>query len=123
MNRKILAFGVFFAFFAMSVLPFGCYYDNEITQYGLSNCDTTSMSYSRDIAPIIQDNCLSCHAPGGVQEAHPYDTYAGLKVYANNTKLLIRINDTVTPMPQSGLMTPCNRHKIESWVNAGAPNN
>jgi len=101
-----------------------CYYDNEAEQYGVTTCDTLATSYSADIQPIIQADCISCHAPGGQQESSPFITYEGLKLYTLNREIVDRIKGNgVSPMPPSGAISDCNQQKIEAWVNAGAPNN
>jgi len=101
-----------------------CYYDNEEEQYGVTTCDTVAISYSADIQPIIQANCISCHAPGGQQESSPFTTYDGLKLYTLNREIADRVvGKNGALMPPSGAMSTCNQLKIEAWVNAGAPNN
>lgn len=101
-----------------------CYYDNEVEQYGVTTCDTVSISYTADIKPIIEANCLSCHVAGGQQSSSPFDTYNSLKQYTLNREIVKRINgDGVAIMPPSGSISNCDKLKIEAWVNAGALNN
>ena len=118
----------FFAALTFAVLILltqtACYYDNEVEQYGVPVCDTVAMSYSADILPIIQNNCISCHAPGGQQEFTPFDTYDGLKIYTLNREIVDRVNGNgVNLMPPTGAISECDQLKLEAWVNAGAPNN
>ncbi|MDO8367979.1 MAG: cytochrome c [Saprospiraceae bacterium] len=117
----------FFAVFTLFVVVFAqtsCYYDNEVEHYGVTVCDTTAISYSADILPIIQQNCISCHAPGGQQAVSPFMTYEGLKQFTLNREIVDRINGNgVSLMPPSGEISDCSKQKIEAWVNAGAPNN
>lgn len=115
----VLAFAIW-AIFSQTA----CYYDNEVEQYGVVVCDTTDISYSADIWPIINSNCISCHAPGGEQEFSPFDTYDGLKAYTFNREIVDRVYaNGVNLMPPTGELSDCNKLKIEAWVNAGAPNN
>ncbi len=110
----------------LTTLQTGCYYDNEEDLYGSSGggtCDTTAVSFSADVQPIINTNCISCHAPGGQQETQPLTTYSEIKVFAENGKLIERTNNSSLPMPPTGLMVECNRDFLKAWVNAGAPNN
>ena len=101
-----------------------CYYDNEVEQYANTVCDTAAVSYSKDIQPIIQGNCVSCHRPGGQQELSPFTTYDGLKVYTFNREIVDRVyGNGVNLMPPSGPLSDCNKLKIAAWVDAGAPNN
>ncbi len=118
-------------FFAVSVIAAlavftqtSCYYDNEVEQYGVTICDTLGISYSADIQPIIQANCITCHGPGGVQEFAPFDTYEGLKIFTLNREIVDRVyGNGVNRMPPTGALSDCNQLKIAAWVNAGAPKN
>jgi hypothetical protein len=100
-----------------------CYYDNEKDLYGDGSCDTTAISYTTDIRPVLDANCVSCHAPGGEQEGAPLVTYENVKQYADTRDIVDRTNGTGSLMPPSGKMSNCNIAIIEAWVNAGAPNN
>ncbi len=104
----------------------GCYYDKEATLYPNAVCDSTNVTYSLKIAPIIQEHCLSCHAQssslgGGVV----LEGYDNLKSYANGGLLVGTISYAIgfTAMPASGKMSDCNIALIKKWVDAGAPNN
>ena len=72
----------------------GCYYDNEEELYGplyaQQQCDTSNVSYSQDIAPLVQNKCLMCHGKsvymgsgGGIN----LDGYNAISSYLN--KLII----------------------------------
>ncbi|MBL7829333.1 MAG: hypothetical protein JNJ57_22040 [Saprospiraceae bacterium] len=98
-----------------------CYYDNELEQYGVSECDTTAVSYANDIAPLIQQQCISCHTPGGEQESTPFDTYNDVVLYT--VSIAERVNGIGSIMPPTGKLSTCNVSIIEAWINAGAPNN
>lgn len=119
----ILLTAAFFSFLA--VLPSGCYYDNEEDLYagGTGACDTVSVSYSADIQPILAANCYECHSDGSNVAGFTFDAHAELKNYADGGSLVARINDASNPMPPSGLLSSCDREKIEAWVKAGAANN
>lgn len=125
MKKTIFVLGSLMALVFLLAVPPGCYFDNEQELYGIdpNSCDTTAISYSAYIKPLIANNCLSCHAPGTVQESTPLSTYENVRDYAELGLLVSRTNDTNTPMPQSGLLPECDRNKIRAWVNAGAPNN
>jgi mono/diheme cytochrome c family protein len=117
----------FFAAFTVLVIATisqtACYYDNEQTLYGGNTCDTTAVSYSTDIRPILDANCISCHAPGGEQETSPLVTYEDMKKYTSDRNVVDRTNGSSSLMPPSGKMSSCNVALIEAWVNDGAPNN
>lgn len=101
-----------------------CYYDNEQELYGGNvTCDTIAVSYLTDIKPIIDANCISCHAPGGEQESSPLLTYDDLKKYTDDRNIVDRTQGTSSLMPPAGRMSNCNVAKITAWVNQGALNN
>ncbi|MCB0527167.1 MAG: hypothetical protein KDC65_01760, partial [Saprospiraceae bacterium] len=125
MKKTIIAFGTLAGLFLLLCVPSGCFYDNEEDLYGTGTtpCDTVNMRYSVEIKQILQDNCYDCHLPSlpATYSGIPFETYDQLKVVALNGQLVERINSAAAPMPQTGLMLPCNREKMEAWVNAGAP--
>lgn len=46
-------------------------------------------TYSKDVAPIVLNSCVTCHSSGGVAEYFPLDTYANLKQYAQHIKVYV----------------------------------
>ena len=122
-NMRQFIFAALTLLFLASLSQTACYYDNEKDLYGTGNCDTTAVSYIADIKPIVDANCISCHAPGGQQETSPMVTYDELKKYADTRDIVNRTNGSSSLMPPSGKMNSCNIALIEAWVNAGAPNN
>jgi hypothetical protein len=88
-------------------------------------CDTTNVTYSLSIAPLLQNKCNGCHgatSPGG---GVVLTTFAGAQAAALNGKLLSSVEHTSAfPMPKNGSKLPqCEIDMIRIWVNAGAPNN
>jgi hypothetical protein len=125
MKKILLAGGALSAFLLTLSLPSGCYYDNEEERFPNTSCDTAGIRYSVELRQIMQSNCDRCHLPNASNYSNiPFETYEQVKAVALSGKLVDRINDASSPMPQdAGLMSLCNRQKIEAWVNAGAPNN
>ena len=125
--KKTLGFLGLFVTVTLLCLPSGCYWDNEEDLYGpdpTTNCDTVGIRFSVEINDIMAANCNSCHvSTSPTYSGIPYETYDQFKAIADNGKLLDRINNQAAPMPETGLMSLCNRLKIEAWVKAGAPNN
>ncbi len=111
---------------SLFALPSGCYYDNEEDLYGppLTNCDTVGMRFNTEIREIMAQNCDGCHlTSSSTPSGFPFETHAEVESVAKNGKLLNRINSQSLPMPPTGLLSACNRAKIEAWVKAGALNN
>jgi mono/diheme cytochrome c family protein len=104
----------------------GCYYDKEEILYPATACDTTVVTYSTSVVPILSANCFSCHGGNTPSAAIRLDTYAGVKQQADNGRLFGAVSHdaSYSPMPKGGTkLNPCNIAKIRKWIAAGAPNN
>ena len=100
----------------------GCYYNNEEELYPNSFCDTTNVTFNATIVPLVQSRCAipDCHVTG---YQTPYLSQAAeVLAIANNGDLrtFVVVNKT---MPPAGALPTCDRTKIQSWLNAGAPEN
>ena len=118
---------LFFCLLVFGLFLQSCYYDNEVYLYGAggSACDTTNVTYSGTIAPImVNNNCNACHTPSSGNGIVTTD-YADLKILATNGKLVNSVNGTGTIlMPLNGQKMPsCTLAKISKWVRDGALNN
>jgi hypothetical protein len=110
------------------VFATGCYYDKaeELYRLDVGSCDTSNVTYSLTIAPLMQASCNSCHSTTGASGGWITDTYAGMNVIALNGKLYGAVNQSsgFSPMPKgSGKMSECTISQIKTWVNSGSPNN
>jgi hypothetical protein len=114
--------------FAISFALQGCYYDVEEELYPASdsNCDTSSVTYSQTVVPLLNNNCMSCHSQASAQGGIILEGYANVKTYADNGRLLgaVKWDAGFSPMPQGGnKLNNCAILQLETWVNAGAPEN
>lgn len=110
-----------------------CYYNNEDILYpdAASNapCSAASAaSYNNDIQLLLNASCNSsgCHNTASAVAGVILDTYTGVKNQALNGRLLGSIKQAsgYAAMPRgAGKLNSCSISKIQSWVNAGAPNN
>ncbi|MHC1706750.1 MAG: hypothetical protein AB9842_04405 [Bacteroidales bacterium] len=106
-----------------------CYYDNdeELYQYVSSQqCDTTNVTFSGTILPILNASCNSCHSSSSASGGIILDTYAGVNAVAANGKLWGSVSWTsgFSAMPKGGSqLNPCDLKKIKTWINAGHPDN
>jgi len=89
---------------------------------------STDLTFGKDIAPILYENCTSCHRSGG---AAPFS----LTTYQQTN----RKKNTILDVTQSGLMPPwpadrnyshflgerylteVDKQKIKDWIKGGAP--
>ncbi|PWT97373.1 MAG: thiol-disulfide isomerase, partial [Terriglobia bacterium] len=86
------------------------------------------VTFNRDVLPILQKNCQSCHRPGEVGPM-PLETYSDTRPWARAIKaaVLARKMPPWAADPQYGRFANDRRlseadiHKIAEWVDAGAP--
>lgn len=102
----------------LSVTLYSCYYDKEELLYPVqAKCDTTNVTYSLKVAPILTANCTSCHnattASGGIK----------LETVGNVQANINQAYDAIITgrMPQDGgKLDDCSISIIRVWKNTGA---
>lgn len=102
----------------------GCYYDKEDLVYPKTSCDTTNITYSKDIQSIVNTNCSSCHT-GIATSGFDFSSYDEFKEHAMDGDVMDRIttNDVTRRMPQGGpKLSDCDINKIRAWINRNYPN-
>lgn len=124
MKKYILIILIFIAVAGFS----SCYYDKGDYLYpGAANCDTAAaVSYSKNVAPLLQQQCYSCHGGASPSGGIAMGTYAADKVIAVNGKLYgsISFASGYSPMPQGApKMSTCQLATIKKWIDSGSPNN
>ncbi|MBA3663583.1 MAG: cytochrome c [Bacteroidetes bacterium] len=88
------------------------------------SCDTTGViSYSAQVAPLLNANCNNCHNTGGT--APNLSNYNGVLNSAQNTLYSsVAWDGNASNMPKGlSKMSDCDVAIIKKWVFAGAPNN
>jgi hypothetical protein len=108
------------------LLAVSCYYDSEEALYPslTSDCDTTNVTYSKTITPIMNNYCTSCHSGSLPSGGINLTAYQGVQAVAANGQLMKAINGNGVPkMPPSGSLPSCRISQIEIWINDGMPNN
>ncbi len=103
-----------------------CAYNVEEDLYPPVACDTTTISYSTDISPIIINRCYDCHDEQAVPSGIRLDGHANLKNMVDAGRLIgvLRHENGFSPMPKDrGLLPECEILQIERWVLDGTPNN
>ncbi len=90
----------------------------------VSSCDTTGViTYQNQIATLISKNCISCHIGANASKGILLDTYANVKAYLDNGKLLAAVKGTTIQMPPGYKITTCELREIELWKANGAIQN
>jgi hypothetical protein len=83
-----------------------------------------TVSYTTDIAPIIDANCSFCHSAASASSGILLDNYDGLKFYADNGYLYGTISHSsgYRPMPDGGAkLNDCTISIIKKWIDSGTP--
>jgi uncharacterized membrane protein len=108
-----------------------CYYDKKEILYPSENttCDTSNITFSLKVQPILDKRCSSCHGAGVYQSLGGginLDGYTNADNYASPNGSIIKTisgDPSVPLMPPTGKISDCEISQIQKWVNAGAPNN
>ncbi len=90
-----------------------------------SACDTTAVTYSGSVQPILQSLCTTCHSGNPPQGGIDLSTYASVKARVAGGSLVgvIEHQPGFSPMPKDGnKLSACNIAKIKKWVALGAKN-
>lgn len=122
---------IFLIALIMIILLPRCYFDSEESLFPDTSvtCDTFNVTYSGSVRPILQNNCLECHANNvsvALGGSVRLEEYADVKVRADDGKLVGVISHApgFVPMPD-GLpkLDDCSIAIVRKWVEDGAPNN
>lgn len=123
--KKLLQTSLPVIAFMSAVMYASCYKDNREELYpGQTTCDTTSVTWTTDIQPVIQQNCSvsGCHDAATASGGVTLSTYAGVKTIADNGRLLAVT--TSGSMPKNATkLDNCTLNKLTKWVNSGSPQN
>lgn len=100
-----------------------CYKDKEDLLYGSVQCETTSVSFSVDIMPILSTSCatVGCHVQGGSGNGL-FENYNQVKAKIDNGSFQQRVT-VQRDMPPSTPLTDCQIKHIEQWILDGSLNN
>lgn len=115
----------------VSLIATSCYYD-EMPPEPVTPIPET-VSYSKDIQPLWDQDCISCHKAGATApDMTSANSYAAMTnsskyVVAGNasTSLVYKLmTGTASPlMPPNGKISASKLAILEKWINAGALNN
>lgn len=88
----------------------------------------SKLTYAKDIAPLLAQNCQTCHRAG---EGTPFsmDKYETVKMWSNNIKRMVSSrrmppwfeDGTTKKFENNRSMAQADIDKIVEWVDAGAP--
>jgi len=124
MMRLLLLFVI-----TLIVLLASCYYDNEEALYPSYStlCDTTNVTFSATVAPMLSGNCLSCHSNSSAAAFGNnirLEAYADVQSKAAAVAGSIKHTGSYSPMPKNGgKLKDCAIKQFDIWVRQGMPNN
>ncbi len=105
----------------------GCYYDKAALLYPDSvTCDSTAAAtYSKDVMPMMNTHCNAsgCHNTASASSGVILDTYAGVKIQAQNGRLMGSTGPNGSMPKGASKLSSCNLSILQRWIDAGTPNN
>ena len=92
-----------------------------------SSMRSRSVSYAKDIAPILGDNCARCHRAGGVAP-FAMNSHAVVQGFAPMIREVVmtkrmppgQIDPAIGHFKTTYTLTPLQTQKLIGWINAGA---
>ena len=83
-------------------------------------CPDGAPTYGKDIGPLIQGSCATCHAPGGRESSRLLTTYD--QVFAQRGAVLSQVNACRMPPREGTPLTAEARKALLAWLVCGAKN-
>jgi mono/diheme cytochrome c family protein len=94
---------------------------------------SAEVSYAKDVRPILESRCATCHMGDFVSEGLDMNTYESLMVGSQNGPVIIPGDASASllvqkvtdgKMPKKGpRLTPAQIQIIKDWIESGALNN
>lgn len=82
--------------------------------------DNSPVSYQKDVSPIIQNQCISCHGASNPIGGISLTNYTEVKTEINNVIDRISRNSSEPGyMPQGGIISTININTIKNWQTDG----
>ena len=105
------------------VVTQSCYYDNKAENYGTSVCDSANPTYTTNIQPLINQNCIGCHDSNGPSGGISLHTYDLVKAQALKGSLSGTMKKTspYSLMPPGGKLSDCKIGQVDKWIRNGMP--
>ena len=90
------------------------------------DCDTTNITFSNHIWPLIENNCLGCHSGGTPGDGIYLTDYDNIVSAVESGKLWGTINHMqgFSPMPKNtDKLSDCKINQVRIWIEDGTPDN
>jgi mono/diheme cytochrome c family protein len=130
MRKTFFLIGITFSLLFI-LFSTGCVNNKKDILFG---CDSTNVSYSKTIKPILQNNCYRCHSAANAPSlggGNGLDNYISLINWVDTTAGSdggILLNDVKhignsMPKPPAAKLGTCDIAKIAHWISEGAKEN
>ncbi|MBO6517340.1 MAG: hypothetical protein JJ975_12400 [Bacteroidia bacterium] len=88
-------------------------------------CDTTDVTFSGIVWPILLSTCNGCHRPGNLQGGVSITNYSDVKTLVDSGTLqnVLARTGPKSPMPPQGPLEDCAMDQIRIWIEDGAKDN
>jgi hypothetical protein len=108
------------AFSSCSIALFSC--TREKVTPVAAQCNDT-ISFSNDVMPIIQANCINCHDQGNASGGFDFSSYTSISANANAILNSMKANGYQL-MPIGGPALPdATIQKVKCWIEQGKLDN
>jgi mono/diheme cytochrome c family protein len=86
-------------------------------------CDTTGVTFSDKIWPMMQQYCTGCHSVSSPGGGIVIEGYGDLVALAGNGSLMgsVRYETGYSQMPTNQQLSECNIGLIQKWIDEGFP--
>ncbi|MEZ4892154.1 MAG: hypothetical protein R3A50_14280 [Saprospiraceae bacterium] len=98
---------------------------NNACDENFSGCDlSTEVAFSSFINPLIANYCKGCHSGSNPNGNISLENYQDIRSIALDGRLYNSLVKSSNWMPKGGArLDDCRLQKIQSWIDAGAPQN
>jgi hypothetical protein len=90
------------------------------------DCPSPPPSWAKDVQPVIQARCYTCHSEGGI-EWPKWDLSSYASVVSNEMEVLTQVYQCKMPLPDASPpvppLTSDQRQTIVQWIACSTPNN
>jgi hypothetical protein len=89
-------------------------------------CDTTQVTYSATIKPMLLNYCIGCHNSTNASGGYDLTQYNVVKARVDDGRLWGSVNflPGYYSMPKNGQkLSDCELTQLNKWISNGAPNN
>jgi hypothetical protein len=84
-----------------------------------ASCSSPAPGWAKDVAPVIEARCASCHVKGGTAADKPLTDHA--QVFSRKGSVLNQVYACKMPPEGATPLSTAERLAIETWLVCGAP--